>query len=783
MNQVHSSRIVVQALPAPGTPDYWDPKKSKRGFYPKKLNSKAICSRGPYRMNQMHSSRIVVQALPAPGTPDYWDPKKSKRGTYPKKLNSKAICSRGHCNNDVDDVIPQQSKRIRNKQNRRIDAVCFDNIDHVVGAPCRITSQEKNSHTWSSDNIVSNTQVRSCIADLSAWKVKRKRSIVNSRSNSLENNVITWESESAASVLGKNNMDKGRISEMGVNTCYEGDLVMRSIDIGICPPQNTCDGVEETSRNNPSQSSGTDCHLETCSDRCSDISKDHVLVTSESKSVSEVENRNEPAANVDNSMTTESGDFVEVNNAAIELRGFQMYPRLEVLITYSRKRRKNSSASANNLPSIMKDATSFLPITENKTTSPSSDHCQVSISYFDSLPEEVNDGGGTLLMGRQQMLLEKAGVDSPSSETWNKKEAAQVDNHKETVNSSMASVKDESPIDSKGENYEQERRNETDTVVNMPYDIEFAKESSHYATPCDLRASNDIRSIVTTIEPLNGEGLSTAEDSPSQSRTIDFEGGRIQITNVGVIPPLGRAFNTPSSKKLLVLDINGLLLDILPLYYVPYRLKPDIIISGKAVFRRPFHDDFLQFCFERFNVGVWSSRIKRNMELVLDFLLGDAKHKLLFCWDQSHCTDTGYPVVGKNRSKPIILKNLKKLWDKSEPDLPWERGEYDESNTLLLDDSPHKALCNPPNTAIFPNSYHFRDKNDDSLGPGGDLRVYLEGLSMAENVQRYVESNPFGQRPITEKNASWRYYRKVIAAANYLQERAANKYSTYNCRY
>lgn len=54
---------------------------------------------------------------------------------------------------------------------------------------------------------------------------------------------------------------------------------------------------------------------------------------------------------------------------------------------------------------------------------------------------------------------------------------------------------------------------------------------------------------------------------------------------------------------------------------------------------------------------------------------------------------------------------------------------------------------------------------------------------MAENVQKYVESNPFGQRPITEKNVSWRYYRKVIDAATYLQESGTNKFSTYRCRY
>lgn len=62
--------------------------------------------------------------------------------------------------------------------------------------------------------------------------------------------------------------------------------------------------------------------------------------------------------------------------------------------------------------------------------------------------------------------------------------------------------------------------------------------------------------------------------------------------------------------------------------------------------------------------------------------------------DQSHCTDTGYYTVDK-KDKPLLLKKLKKLWDKCEPGLPWERGVYNESNTLLLDDTPYKALTNP----------------------------------------------------------------------------------------
>lgn len=62
--------------------------------------------------------------------------------------------------------------------------------------------------------------------------------------------------------------------------------------------------------------------------------------------------------------------------------------------------------------------------------------------------------------------------------------------------------------------------------------------------------------------------------------------------------------------------------------------------------------------------------------------------------DQSHCTKTGLYTI-ENHNKPLVLKELKKLWDKLEPDLPWEKGDYNETNTLLLDDSPYKALRNP----------------------------------------------------------------------------------------
>lgn len=67
-----------------------------------------------------------------------------------------------------------------------------------------------------------------------------------------------------------------------------------------------------------------------------------------------------------------------------------------------------------------------------------------------------------------------------------------------------------------------------------------------------------------------------------------------------------------------------------------------------------------------------------------------------------------------------------------------------------------------------------------TTGPGGNLRVYLEGLASADHVQKYVEQNPFGQRPITNKNLSWRFYCKIIGnSSSEKGENATNDPSDY----
>ncbi|XP_071685561.1 uncharacterized protein [Rutidosis leptorrhynchoides] len=274
----------------------------------------------------------------------------------------------------------------------------------------------------------------------------------------------------------------------------------------------------------------------------------------------------------------------------------------------------------------------------------------------------------------------------------------------------------------------------------------------------ELESNESKNTIGSEGSVLTTDELSNNTESQINSLTkLDLDANKESASQV-TIEDNSRSH---SKKKLLVLDVNGLLVDIVlnpdPAY------KADSMLGAKAVFKRPYCDEFLKFCFERFNVGVWTSRTRRNIERVLDFLMKDTQRQLLFCWDQSHCTETGFNTI-ENTGKPLVLKELKKLWEKHDPNLPWDKGVYNESNTLLLDDSPYKALRNPPHTAIFPHTYQYRDTQDNDLGPNGNLRNYLERLAASDDVQKYIEQNPFGQLPISYNDKSWKFYLKVIGA-------------------
>ncbi|XP_010537399.1 PREDICTED: uncharacterized protein LOC104812110 [Tarenaya hassleriana] len=212
------------------------------------------------------------------------------------------------------------------------------------------------------------------------------------------------------------------------------------------------------------------------------------------------------------------------------------------------------------------------------------------------------------------------------------------------------------------------------------------------------------------------------------------------------------------SKKLLVLDLNGILADIVQGY--DGKISPDGQVSKRSVFRRPFLARFLEFCFERFDVGIWSSR-RVGFGTIINIVMRDFADRLLFRMGSKLCIQTKFKTL-ENKKKPLVLKDLRRVWDRYGTCQSCGKRKYDETNTLLIDDSPYKALCNPPHTGIFPHTYQHTDREDSALGPDGELRMYLERLADAENVQKFVEENPIGEPAISESHESWEFYSTII---------------------
>ena len=212
----------------------------------------------------------------------------------------------------------------------------------------------------------------------------------------------------------------------------------------------------------------------------------------------------------------------------------------------------------------------------------------------------------------------------------------------------------------------------------------------------------------------------------------------------------------PSTKKLLILDVNGLLLARYP------KLDRNIIPQGAKhgmvgrsfVFKRPFCTSFLNFCFENFHVGIWSSMMEGNVHKALDYICkgNPMQQKFMFIMHQGDCTNTGLQNPSKKES-PLFLKELTKVWSR------FPNGLFNETNTLLIDDTPYKALWNPPYTAIFPLAYWY---NEHDRFLQGTLPEYLKLMRNVEDIRELVRTHPIGEPAIAPGCLHWDVYQAVL---------------------
>lgn len=173
--------------------------------------------------------------------------------------------------------------------------------------------------------------------------------------------------------------------------------------------------------------------------------------------------------------------------------------------------------------------------------------------------------------------------------------------------------------------------------------------------------------------------------------------------------------DTPS-KKLLILDLNGTLVSR---------------VQRSSMYVRPYQDCFLDYIFEHFTVMVWSSAQPHSVARMCR-LFNQHMPNLRLMWDRSHF---GLSRADYNR-KCTTHKNLDRVWS--------VLTEFDATNTVLLDDSPAKAVFQPYNS-LHLSEFDHKNPLFQQHGERELLHVmrYLDVLKKQSNVCSHMRQNPY----------------------------------------
>ncbi|KAE8729693.1 hypothetical protein F3Y22_tig00003435pilonHSYRG00140 [Hibiscus syriacus] len=167
---------------------------------------------------------------------------------------------------------------------------------------------------------------------------------------------------------------------------------------------------------------------------------------------------------------------------------------------------------------------------------------------------------------------------------------------------------------------------------------------------------------------------------------------------------------TPPARKLIIFYVNGVLA-----YFLRHSKSKDVILITRVY-------EFMHFCVENFVVVIWSSKMRHNIDRVLQKLPLLSDH-FLFIW----C---------KKDDNVTYCKDLNDVWN--------AYTDFNDLNTLLVDDSAGKMIYNLKYNYICPHPFDVASYLDDNaLEKGGNIREYLENLLKTHNVPDFVRNNPF----------------------------------------
>lgn len=130
-------------------------------------------------------------------------------------------------------------------------------------------------------------------------------------------------------------------------------------------------------------------------------------------------------------------------------------------------------------------------------------------------------------------------------------------------------------------------------------------------------------------------------------------------------------------KKLLILDIDNTLI----YSHKDINVNHDFVLKfndGDVYYvnKRPYLDEFLNYCKNNFRIGFWSAATENYVNEVLKHILGDLKPELV--WSEKRCTFKIQQTFFEYTK--VVYKKLKKVWKKKDLNVS-------KKDVLILDDT------------------------------------------------------------------------------------------------
>ena len=186
------------------------------------------------------------------------------------------------------------------------------------------------------------------------------------------------------------------------------------------------------------------------------------------------------------------------------------------------------------------------------------------------------------------------------------------------------------------------------------------------------------------------------------------------------------------------------------------------------VLLRPDCVEFLDALFARFQVGIWSTALHKNVMEIIRCLEIYTKKKYPFfmIWGQEQCHTHSTKTIFRPDKMGVVakFKPLKYVWN--------QYGNVCEcSKTILIDDSPYKGCTNPIENCIFPKAF---DVNHEDSILIEELLPYLIHLNESKDAREVIKFDRYGQEPIQYGHELYAQFRIVIVEWNKLDHAYAS---------